>query len=67
MFGFLGLLGFGWWRFSTGLSLLNASNSGGMAEPKLLAPKFGLPQPSVGLNCSDRPYWLLTLPDVFRC
>jgi hypothetical protein len=39
MFGFLGLLGFGWWRFSTGLSLL----SGGMPEPKLLAPKLGLP------------------------
>jgi hypothetical protein len=26
------LLGFGWWRFSTGLRLLNASNLGGMPE-----------------------------------
>ena len=56
MFGFLGLLGFGWWRFSTGLRLLNASNSGGKPErwKSESSSRPGLDhQPSVGLNCSD--------------
>jgi hypothetical protein len=53
MFGFLGLLGFGWWRFSTGLWLLNASNSGSMPERRKSesSSRPGLDhQPSVGLN-----------------